>query len=664
MLAVKPYLVLICVALLLAPATFAADPPANAPQTAGQNPADHHSPFSDTRGWLGQAIGPYRVKQVPPPDLTNSGRLESLMRAGNIYLSLQDCIALALENNLDIEIQRYGPALADAALQLASAGGFARGVSTSVTAGPSSASVSSSGTTSGSNQNATSQASAGTASAVGGSVIQSSGPSIPNLDPTLTGGASWAHITAPQSSAFTTGTNFLITRQDMNNLGVQKGFLTGTTVSLGLSNSTVTNNSMRADFNPATSGALSLSFTQHLLQGFGWSVNSRQIRIARNNREVSDLTFKLQVVTTVTAVMELYWDLVAFNESVRVAQDALTASQKLLDDNKRQVEVGTLAPIEIVRAEAQIATGEQDLLVAQTRVLQQETIIKTALSRTGVASPTVAGAHIIPIDHIQMPGVEPTAPIQDLNALALTSRPELAQSRIQLLNQELTMKGSKNGLLPTLDVVASLANNALAGQVNTLPAPAGTVHSNTPFFIGGYGTVLSQLFARNFPNYSAGFNLSVPLRNRAAQAQVITDELTYRQQQLGLQRLENQVRVDVQNALIGLMQARAQYQAAVKGVLLQQQSLDAEQKKLALGASTIYNVILMQRDLVTAQSNQVTAEAAYVKARVELDRSTGQILNNNNISLDEAFKGVVSRPPSPIPAVPPPGATQAPAPRQ
>jgi outer membrane protein TolC len=281
-----------------------------------------------------------------------------------------------------------------------------------------------------------------------------------------------------------------------------------------------------------------------------------------------------------------------------------------------------------------------------------------------VASPTVAGAHIIPIDHIQMPGVEPTAPIQDLNALALTSRPELAQSRIQLLNQELTMKGSKNGLLPTLDVVASLANNALAGQVNTLPAPAGTVHSNTPFFVGGYGTVLSQLFARNFPNYSAGFNLSVPLRNRAAQAQVITDELTYRQQQLGLQRLENQVRVDVQNALIGLMQARAQYQAAVKGVLLQQQSLDAEQKKLALGASTIYNVILMQRDLVTAQSNQVTAEAAYVKARVELDRSTGQILNNNNISLDEAFKGVVSRPPSPIPAVPPPGATQAPAPRQ
>jgi outer membrane protein TolC len=202
-------------------------------------------------------------------------------------------------------------------------------------------------------------------------------------------------------------------------------------------------------------------------------------------------------------------------------------------------------------------------------------------------------------------------------------------------------------------VVASLANNALAGQVNPIPAPVGTVHSNTPFFIGGYGTVLAQLFARNFPNYSAGFNLSVPLRNRAAQAQAITDELTYRQQQLGLQRLENQVRVDVQNAVVGLMQARAQYLAAVKGVRLQQETLDAEQKKLAVGASTTYNVILMQRDLITAESNQVTAEAAYIKSRVELDRATGQILNHNDISLDEAVKGVVSRPPSPIPALPP-----------
>jgi outer membrane protein TolC len=262
-------------------------------------------------------------------------------------------------------------------------------------------------------------------------------------------------------------------------------------------------------------------------------------------------------------------------------------------------------------------------------------------------------AHIITTDRIQIPAVEPVTPIQDMTALAISSRPELAQSRIQMANQELTIRGSRNALLPTLDVVANVSNGALAGQINPLPALPGTTHSNTAFFVGGYGTVLAQLFARNFPNYSVGLNLNIPIRNRAAQAQVISDELTYRQQQLSLQRLENQVRVDVQNAMIGVSQARAQYQAALKANELQLQTLDAEQKKLALGASTIYNVILAERDLVTAASNLVAAEAAYSKAKVELDRATGQILYSNNVSVEEASRGLVARPPSAIPAVPP-----------
>src|SRR6185312_7065040 len=440
----------------------------------------------------------------------------------------------------------------------AQAGGFARGVSTSVTAGPNSASISSSGTTPGSNQNASSQASAGSASAVGGSVIQSSGPGIPSLDPAFVGSLNWSHSTTPESSAFVTGTNSLINTATSSSGGIQKSFLTGTTVTLGLNNNHTASNNPRNDFNPATNSSLSLTISQHLLQGFGIGLNSRQIHIARNNREVADLTFKLQVETTIAAVMELYWDLVAFNENVRVARNTQAAAQRLYEDNKRQVEVGTLAQIEVVRAEAQIASAEQALVLAQTQVLQQETILKTALSKTGIASPEVAAAHIVPTDPIRIPDVEPIAPIQEMTALAISSRPELAQSRIQLQNQMLTIKGSKNALLPTLDAVVSLANSALAGETNGLPAPVGTVHSNNPFFLGGYSTVLSQLFARNFPNYGAGFNLNIPIRNRAAQAQVINDELTLRQQQVGLQRLENQVRVDVQNALIGLTQARAQ----------------------------------------------------------------------------------------------------------
>ena len=649
----KPYLALLCTLLLLAPAGgFAADN--GKPATPGSPNQDNPQPLPDqSHGVYRRVTDPYRPKVVPATTTANSSRLDSLLRGGNLYLSLADTIALALENNLDIAIQRYGPQIADAAVLSAEAGGFARGVSTTVTPGPAGATVSTSGTTPGTNQNAASLASAGTASAVGGSVLQSSGPAIPSLDPTITGALNWAHNTTPQSSAFVTGTNSLINQLDVANFGIQKGFLTGTIVNLGLNNTATTSNSVRADFNPSTSSSLGFSITQHLLQGFGPAINSRQIRIAKNNREVSDLTFKLQVETTVAAVMELYWQLVAFNENVGVAREAVAAAQRLYEDNQRQVQVGTLAPIEVTRAEAQIAAGQQQLTIAQTSVLQQESILKTALSRTGVASPAVAEAHIITTDQINIPDVEPITPIQDLTAMALSSRPELAQSRIQIQNQQLTIRGSKNSLLPTLDAVANVSNGALAGQINTLPAPPGTVHSNNGFFIGGYGTVLTQLFQRNFPNYSAGFNLTIPLGNRAAQAQVINDELTLRQQQMGLTRLENQVRLDVVNAGIGLTQARAQYQSATKASALQAQTLDAEQKKLALGASTIYNVIQDQQALTAAESNEVAAKAAYARAKVELDRATGQILTNNNISLDEAFRGVVGRPPSALPPASP-----------
>jgi outer membrane protein len=640
----KRYLAVVCAFLTVTSTlSFAADAPPAPPQAPVPLTGNEHGVF-------GRFTAPYRAQSVAPPVTANSNRLEALLRGGNLYLSLQDAIALALENNLDIAIQRYGPALADAGILQAQAGGFAPGVSTTVTAGPSSAPVNSSGTTPGSNQNAASQASTATPSAVGGSVLQSSGPNVPSLDPMVTGTLNWGHTTSPQSNGFITGTNFLVQNSSVANFGIQKGFLTGTIASLALNNTSVTSNNPRNDFNPSTSSSLGLTITQHLLQGFGPAINSRQIRIARNNREVSDLTFKLQVQTTVAAVMSLYWNLVAFNENVRVAREALAAATRLWEDNKRQVEVGTLAPIEVTRAEAQIAASQQQLTVAQTQVLQQETILKTALSRNGVASPSIAEAHIIPTDQIQIPDVEPITPIQDLMAMAISSRPELAQSRIQLKNEELAIKGAKNALLPSLDAVVNLANNALVGQPNTLVPPPGTVHSNNPFFIGGYGQALSQIFGRNFPNYAVGLNLSIPLRNRAAQAQVISAELTYRQQQLGLQRLENQIRVDVQNAVIALTQARAQYQAAAKQTALQAQTLDAEQKKLALGASTIYNVIQDQQALTAAESAEVAAKAAYANARVELERATGQILNYHNISLDEAFRGVVSRPPSPIPA--------------
>jgi outer membrane protein TolC len=588
----------------------------------------------------------YRDPRVPPVDFANSNRLESLLRAAKLYLSLQDAIALALENNLDIAVQRYGSEIADANILRSKAGGFLRGVNTSVAPGPTSATQS--GAQTGINQNAAQQAAS--VQTTGNVLVSQTGSPIPQLDPSIQGFMRFEHQTTPQSSAFVTGTNAYIQSLNVGTLTYNQAWLSGSQIAVGYSGTAINSNNRSADFNPSVQGSLTLQFTQHLLQGFGWAVNSRQIHIARNQREISDLVFKQQVITTVTAIINLYWDLVSFNEDVRVKRQALATSQRLYEDNKKQVEVGTLAPIEIVRAEAEVASREQDLTVSETQVLQQETIIKNALSKNGVASPSVADARIVPTDHMQVPAVEPIQPLQDLAANALRSRPELSQNRIQIEDQKINIKGDKSALLPTLDLVALANNNGLAGTPNPFPnVIPGVPHSGNPVFIGGAGTLLSQLFGRNFPDYGIGFNLNIPLRNRAAQADITADELTLRQQQIALQQLENQVRVEVQNALIGVQQARARYTAAQKARILQEQTLDAENKKYELGAETIYNVILAQRDLLTAQSNEVAALAAYSKARVELDRATGQTIERNNISLDEAFRGSVSKPPSAVP---------------
>jgi outer membrane protein TolC len=338
----------------------------------------------------------------------------------------------------------------------------------------------------------------------------------------------------------------------------------------------------------------------------------------------------------------------------------VAVAQKLYDDNKKQVEIGTLAPIEVVRAEAQLATADQALVAAQSAVLQLEAVLKSALSRNGLASSPVLEAHVILTDPIRIPEVEAVQPIQDLVNKALENRPDVAQSRIQIDNSGIVLSGTRNALLPSLSLTGDMRSNALVGTQNTVIGPPSTTTGllqtppiADPFFVGGYGAVLAQLFGRNFPTYSIGLNLTIPLRNRAAQANVATAALNLRQNQLLLQRQINQIRVDVQNAITAVNQARAQYEAAVKGRVLQEQTLDADQKKLALGATTVYQVIQDQRDLTTAAAAEVTAQATYAGARVQLDVATGLTLANNNVEFDEAKTGHVSKAPSTLPAVAP-----------
>jgi outer membrane protein TolC len=583
---------------------------------------------------------PFRARPVPPVNLSNSSRLESLMHAGNLYLSAQDAVALAVENNLDIEVQRYGPLLAQEVLRRARAGGALRNVGVNVAPGPSSVSLTGVTVT-----NIGTVGAAGEGVSSGGGIVTQLGPPISSFDPTLTILGSAAHITSPQSNTVLTGTTALIQQVRTFQAQYLQYWDFGMSAQFTFYNQYTNVNSPFFDINPYTSGYLDLQITQNLLYGFGSAVNGRNIRVQKNNMKVTNLQFRAQVAATVSSVLNLYWDLVEFWQDVRARQRELAAAQQLLDNNRKQSEAGTLAPIEVTRAEAQVYVSQQDLLVSETNLLQQETVLKNAISRNGIANSTLLDAHVIPLDTITLPEKDETPPVEQLVQQALESRSEIQQSRLNIDSDKLNLVGIKNALKPTLQAFAELTNNGLTGPLTQL----GEQTPGVAYLSGGYGNLLGELFRRNYPNYTAGLALNIPLRNRAAQSDYVTSELELRQSELGLQQNINQVRVDVQNAVIGLQQARARYAAAIKASALQQETLAADQKRLDVGASTAYQIVLDQQNVASAESAQVQALANYSHARIGLDQALGRTLEANNISFEEALGGTISRP-SQLPA--------------
>jgi outer membrane protein TolC len=556
----------------------------------------------------------------------DSPRLASLVRGGNAYLSLHDAIVIALENNLDVELQRLGPRFADTDVKRAQGGALPRGIALSVREGPKSvgaADVLAPVLGPGPETNLS----------IAGQTQLSSGRLPPALDPVLTGMIRRDHLTAPQLNSFLVGTPALVTDATTANFGWQKGFLTGGNISAGFENSHQTLNHRRYDLAPFNTSSFSITFTQPLLRGFGRALNSRFIQIASKSRTQSDLVFQQQVISTVAAVIRLYWDLASLTEDVKVRRQALERAEKLLSDNQAQVEAGTLAPIEVVRARAEVARSRRDLIAAESFVRQQETVLKDYLTRRTVSDSSLAAVRIIPTDPLRVDRNERIPPASELAENALKQRPDLAQARIQIESSQLALKGSKNALLPSLDVVATVRNNALAGDVNPLTLPGAAPHSPDPILLGGYGTALSQLLRRNFPDYGVGVQLTIPLRNRAAEADYARDKLALRQQELRLQQLNKQVHVEIENALIALEQARAMLDAVERERELQEQALAAEEEKLAVGASTTFLVTQYQRDLAQAQSAVVSAQAGYVKGKAALDRASGLLLESQGVSL-------------------------------
>jgi outer membrane protein len=621
-------------------------------------------------------IAPYTPRHVAPPNLANTPRIDDLMHDGKLYISMNDAVALALENNLDIAIARYNLNIADTDVWRAKAGyNTILGVNNGVVQNTPGGGVGGLGTQVGSGQGGTSVGAGGAGAGTSG-LVQStlgSGPLITSFDPVVTGTLSIDHNNILPTSSFSPESPL---NTSTGSFSYQQGFTWGTDLLVGFNNTRQTvGNAPFTTLSPELNSSFQFRLTQHLLQGFGFAPNTRFIRIAKNNREISDVAFRLQITTTVDQIENMYWDLVYAYENVRVQREQLSFAQKTLSDNKKQVEIGTLAPIEVVRAQSTVASNQQTLTVALTNLELEQLLMKNALSRS-LVDPMLADAEVIPTSTMALTAEEAVIPTQDLVNDALGHRPELAEARINLTNTDISNKAIRNNLLPTVDLYAYYGGAGLGGSQNPTnlcanqplgeqgelfcagPNSAAGGQTLVPIFPStGYGGTLNQLVNSTAPDKGAGISINIPLRNRAAQSIQVRGEFEYRQSQLRVQQIENQIRIEVRNAQFGVQQNRASVDSAQAAVDLARQSLDAEQKKYALGASTSTLVLQNQAAMTQAEVTLVSAKAAYEKAEIELERATGVLLDHAGILIGDAERGQVTHMPN-IPHVAPRPAEQ------
>ncbi len=559
-------------------------------------------------------IAPYTPMHIDHPGLTNSPRIDQLVHDGKLMLSLDDAISLALENNLDIAVQRYVAWVGEVDLLRTRGGGRALGLP-------------------------------GIGSPGGlGNVPQL------NFDPFISATYNWSRAHFPVNNPITSGTGTqlglasLTSYNEIANVQYSQGFHTGTSLVASLDTTRSSSTSTFQFFNPAVQSTLNFQIQQQLLSGFGIIPNTRFILEAKNDRKIADATFAQQVITTIQQVTTDYWELVFARENVGVQQAALSTSQKLYGDNKKQVEIGTLAPLEIIRAESEVATDRQNLIIAQTNQMQQQTVLLNAITKNPMAN-GLQDVEVVPTDAVtKLPSIE-TLPLPEAVGFAWKQRPEVQQAELSLKNDDIEVKTTKNGLLPQLTIFGQYSGTGLAGRNLASPGPP-------PVFVSsGLPDALSTAFGTDFPTYAAGITLNLPVRNRIAQADAARAQLTQRQDETRLQSIKNSILVDVRNAQIALQQDQAQVEAAGKARELAQETLDAEQKKYQLGASTTFLVIQAQRDLTSAKGNEIRALANLQEARVAYDKALGHLLDVNRITIADVQRGKSIQPPL-IPGTP------------
>jgi outer membrane protein len=633
-----------------------AAPPA-APQPAQPQPV-HLRDYSIPRSAFPQVLQPYKPVDVAQPNLGNSPRIDSLMRDGKIYLSIDDAVALALENNLDLDIARYNLNIAEADLLRAKSGASILGVNTGIVQNTPGGGVGGLGGTVGSGTGGTTVAAGGAGTGTNGLVSSTLGVGSPitSFDPQLTGTFQLDKNNTESVSLLSPAPGGVVSQNTYtSDIAYTQGFHWGTTLTAGFNNTHVTTNSTVSLLGPQLGSNFQFRITQNLLQGFGSLPNTRFIRIARNNREISDVAFRLQVITTVDQIENMYWDLVFAYENVRVQQESLTYAQKALDDSKRQAQVGTAPPIQVVSAQSTVATGQQNLIVAQNNLQLQQLLMKNALSRS-IEDPVLAEADVVPTSSVQVPEQEPVIPIQDMINDAMHHRAELVESRIDLNSRDINTKAVRNSMLPTLDAFAYYGGSGVGGDLNALCQQNGNPCLPPPIFHGAnslsYGSTLNQLVNANAPDKGVGLTLTIPIRNRLAQSNQVRAELEYRQAQVRELQLENQVRIEVRNAQFDVKQNRAAVQSAQYAVDFARQTLDADLQKLKVGLTTQTAILQDAATLTTGESNLVSAKAAYEKSRIELDRATGLLLDHAGIDVADATRGQVTHLPN-VPYVAP-----------
>jgi outer membrane protein TolC len=496
------------------------------------------------------------------------------------------------------------------------------------------------------------------------------------FDPSVTANLSMEEQTIPINNPFFAGVgagsavNALINHTATGNFGYTQGFQTGTQLQVTFNNSRSTSTSAFNSFNPALQSSLQIQLTQPLLNGFGKLPNTRYILEAKNTVKVGESQFAQQVIATVTQASNDYWELVYARENVRVQEAAVAVAQKLYEDNKKQLEIGTMAPLDVLTAESQLATDQQNLIVAQTVRLQDETKLLNDITKDPLAGP-LAGIEIVPTTPISTPDITENISIQDAVKEAWQKRPEIQQAELKLKNAGIEVKATRNSLLPSLSLFGlynttglggvrtnitrtptAFAPNLTAPVVDATGTPIAGLFEPIPILFdtttivlpGGINDSWDQLIHSRFPTFQGGITLTLPIRNRAAQADSATALLNQRQQETQYRQLQNTIFLSVRNAQIALEQGRGQVAAAEKARRLAEQTLQDEQKKYQLGSSTSYNVVLRSRDLTAAQGTELRAKANLVEAAVNFNQAVGRTLEVNHITVADVAAGAARVP--------------------